>query len=588
MPNNSNKTDYAVLVQEEQIKTIYRNMPAGFLLNVFAALPLVLIPESELSRKTLYIWLSCFGLAALLRPVLAYFYYRSPPEKKMSAYWARFYALLMFPTGMCWAALLLFFSPVESPEYAYIANLYAVGTTMTSLLYFYCYPPASLSMSVPILAVFLWVHLSQFTAGNMLPPALAILYTYILYTNGKRLYQSFLTQQNLRLSLAMERDKAEQAITMKDRFFAAANHDLRQPMNTLTLFVSLLQTESAGNKHISNIVSKTKEAVEALNTLFTGLLDLSKLESGTQSVSMNHLWLRDIMAPIENEFRIECQAKSLGFFCDTHDAIVYSDAVLLGRVIRNILSNAVKFTREGEVSVTTKRINDQVEISIRDTGIGITPTDQARIFEEYVQISNCDEKAASKGLGLGLSIVKRITQLLGHEMHFTSTPGEGTTFTLWVAQGDKNQVSDSHQAVPANRESGLLGLHVIYIEDDNSEREATLKLLQSWGCKTTAYKSILEWEQRTSDTSEPLDVVLSDYQLGEDRTGIDAINIIRKRYSKALPAAIISGDVTLDHSLIRSESSTSYFHKPLDTESLYQFLLNIKHRISVSKLAISS
>ena len=258
------------------------------------------------------------------------------------------------------------------------------------------------------------------------------------------------------------REEAEQASLAKSHFFAAASHDLRQPLHSLGLFAAALGSHVSGTEG-RQLVRHVGESIEALKRLFEELLDLSRLDAGHVRVELDDLALQDIFDRLSIEFHAEAVSRELRLrFAPTRLA-VHSDAALLHRVLANLVSNALRYTRSGGVLVGARRRGQRAWIEVYDTGVGIAATEQSRIFDELYQVDN-PGRDRSQGLGLGLAIVRRLTQLLGHQLTLISAPGQGSRFGLWLprAVGAADPISST---VEHHLPKTFAGKRVLLVDD---------------------------------------------------------------------------------------------------------------------------
>jgi signal transduction histidine kinase len=241
-----------------------------------------------------------------------------------------------------------------------------------------------------------------------------------------------LTEEKQRAEQAQR--SAEQANRMKSKFFAAASHDLRQPMHALTLFVDVLKNREH-DAQTTQLVGQVEQSVEVLGSMFDALLDISRLDAGVVQPRYERFSIQPLLDRMYAEFSWLALGKGLRFEMANSSAAVYSDSLLLERILRNLIANAIRYTERGEVVVNCVQAEDGLQIEVRDTGIGITPEHLPHIFEEYYQVGN-RQRDRSNGLGLGLAIVRRLEQLLGYRMTLDSTPGTGSRFAFVVPLTD--------------------------------------------------------------------------------------------------------------------------------------------------------
>jgi signal transduction histidine kinase len=245
-----------------------------------------------------------------------------------------------------------------------------------------------------------------------------------------------LTEEKLRAELAQR--SAEQANRMKSKFFAAASHDLRQPMHALTLFVEVLKNREH-DEQAAHLIGQIEFSAEVMGGMFDALLDISRLDAGVIQPHYENFAIQQLLDNMREEFSWLARDKGLRFEVLGSDALVYSDSQLLERILRNLISNAIRYTEHGEVAVICREVAEGLRIQVRDSGIGIAPDHLPYVFEEYYQVGN-RQRDRSKGLGLGLAIVKRLDQLLGCQLTLDSTVGEGSCFSFVVPLAQRRDV----------------------------------------------------------------------------------------------------------------------------------------------------
>lgn len=372
--------------------------------------------------------------------------------------------------------------------------------------------------------------------------------------------------QNAKTQAAL--DVAEQANLAKSRFFAAASHDLRQPLQSLSMFTATLaaQSEESGQK---KIVSQIEKSVQSLEGLFNALLDISSLDAGTLKVRKQHFALQDEVNRIAGDFSEVARAKSLSINIVVKDEVVYTDPVLFGRIVRNLLENAVRYTQEGKIEVRSVVANGQIRLSIGDTGIGISKDMQSRIFGEFVQLNN-PERDRNKGLGLGLSIVRRICTMLDVQLSLDSDINKGTTFTLGIERGDRSEIAK--QTPSLEPLEGVLDLFVLIIDDEEDVRLSLEGLLLTWGCVVMVASSGGEAIQQIKEYGACPDVLISDYRLRNNETGADAIAMVRLHCDRSLPAIIVTGDIDPERLIEMDNLNIPVLHKPCNTQQLRSLL----------------
>jgi len=366
--------------------------------------------------------------------------------------------------------------------------------------------------------------------------------------------------------LRNSKEKAERANKAKSQFLAAASHDLRQPLHALGLFASALN-ERIKFPEARQLVDNINKSVAALEELFNSLLDISRLDAGVIQPKFQHFRIRELMGRLFTEFEAPAHLKGLDIQFEGADIVAYSDPVLLETILRNLVSNAIRYTRIGEVKVTWLSEGTQICIQVRDTGVGISIEDREHIFQEFLQLNNPD-RDRTKGFGLGLAIVRRLSSLLKSTISVQSTVGSGSVFQLNVRVGDETQISDNRSLLvqQLQNEPDML---ILVIDDDYPVQEAMTALLKTWGHEVIAVGSL---EEALKAIKRSPDAIIADYRLKNGRTGIEAVQSIHQIWGGEIPVLIVTGDSTLD--LLQEAQSSGYpfMHKPVNAAKLRAFL----------------
>jgi signal transduction histidine kinase/CheY-like chemotaxis protein len=356
----------------------------------------------------------------------------------------------------------------------------------------------------------------------------------------------------------LAKEAAETANQAKSRFLAAASHDLRQPLHALGLFTEALPQHAHDAAGVE-LVHRIKTTVASLDTLLSSLLDISKLDAGAITAVPRELRLDDLFERIANDFVPEALDKALRLAVVPTTLVVRSDPALLERVLRNLVANAIRYTEHGGVVVGARRRGDRVAIEVWDSGHGIDAAERERIFEEFYQIGN-PERDRTRGLGLGLAIVRRLAVLLGHEVEVASRVGHGSVFRVLVKAGDPGALDQA--APPALLAAGSMhGQLVVVVDDETSVRDATRGLLSSWGCDVVV----------AADPEEALAALagripaalLVDYLLRGGRDGVSAIGWLRQELGLSVPAIVVSGESSAEELAHIHASGLLLLHKPV-------------------------
>jgi PAS domain S-box-containing protein len=366
-------------------------------------------------------------------------------------------------------------------------------------------------------------------------------------------------------ALRAAKEEAERANVAKSRFLAAASHDVRQPMHALGLLLAALSRRVV-DPEVRSIVSVMEESLAAMSELFNALLDVSKLDAGVVVPEIVDLPVAPLLARMAADYRPAAREKGLDLRIVPCSAALRSDAVLLDRILRNLVSNAVVHTRSGRILVGCRRRGDRVRIEVHDTGPGI-PADQIGvIFQEFRQLGN-PGRDRRQGLGLGLAIVERLARLLGHRVEVASVPGRGSTFAIEVPRAATAAAPRPPLAADAPGGAELNGARILAIDDDAAVLAATERLLRDWGCVVYAAASVGAALERLAQIDRPLDVIIADRRLAEGEAGERVLARVRaaaQQLGAPPPAGIVvTGETAADVLRALEESGFRVLNKPV-------------------------
>ena len=383
--------------------------------------------------------------------------------------------------------------------------------------------------------------------------------------------ESNLKNEELVEQLREEQKIAAKAIEDKTRFLASASHDLRQPLHALGLFVETLG-EKTKDEDDKALIKNINQATGALQELFNALLDISRLDAGVVEANKESFFINDLLIQINNEFQTVAEEKGIQLNTQESNAAVYSDKLLTERILRNLISNAVKYTNEGSINITIKKEPEKVFVKIIDTGVGIPENEQENIFSEFYQIDN-PERDRSKGLGLGLSIVKRLTELLSLKLIVKSNDSNGTNFTIEFPAGNVEKISRENVETK-NVLNNFDGMHALVIDDEKDILDGMNIILGKWGFKVSLSESI-EAAMDVLVGEETPDIILSDLRLRNNTTGIEAIQKIRTLANKEIPALLVSGDTAPNKIKEAQAAGVILLHKPVKAALLKTAINNL-------------
>ncbi|MGT2477590.1 ATP-binding response regulator [Paraburkholderia terrae] len=372
------------------------------------------------------------------------------------------------------------------------------------------------------------------------------------------------------------RREAEAANRAKSQFLAAASHDLRQPLHALGLFAAGLAA-AVHEPSALGIVAKINDCTESLEELFDELLDISKLDAGVIRPVLNHFPIEAVFCRLRLEYESLAMEKGLGLKVVTSTAHVFSDSILLEQILRNLVANAIRYTPSGgRVLVGCRRRQNTLRVQVWDTGIGIPTHQTERIFEEFYQISN-PERDRRKGLGLGLSIVKRTARLLGFDVQLKSRPGHGSVFGFDIPVGDAPLPTSARRGIrDADQSASVVEGSLIAVVDDEPEiLDGMHTLLSQWGCDTVCTDTLEEATEGIIQYARRPDVFLVDYRLREGVSGISVVRGLQARFGSDIPAVLITGETAPESLREVRESGYQQIHKPLPPAKLYELLTDL-------------
>ncbi len=382
-----------------------------------------------------------------------------------------------------------------------------------------------------------------------------------------------LEQMNLDLERRVEErtEALQNAILSKDKYLAAASHDLLQPLNAAQLMISALQDSQLPAQE-SRMVHQVHRALEGAEELLEDLLDISKLDQQAMLPDLAPVNLEELLRGLGEEFEAVAANAGLEFRLRVRPAIVRTDPRMLTRIVRNLLSNAFRYTRTGGVVLAFRKKREQLRIEVWDTGVGIEQSKLREIFTEFHQLLP-QGTGGRQGVGLGLAIVERMCRILGYQVDVTSRPGRGSRFMVTLAGEEAEMMpAASTPAGPlAAVSEGFGNARVLVIDNEPAVLESMGLLLERWGCQVVTVASETEALAMLDDDHEP-DVILADFHLNDGLTGCEAINVIRRRLGHEVPAAIVTADRSDETRRLMRSRHLPILNKPVKPNRLRALL----------------
>ncbi len=367
---------------------------------------------------------------------------------------------------------------------------------------------------------------------------------------------------------------AEAAVRAKSRFLAAASHDLRQPLHALTLLVAALR-EQVADGEAGRLARHIEASASAMESLLNALLDLSKLDAGVVEARPVCFPVNKVLNQVASQFLPVAQARGIRLNFAASGLWGYSDPALVERVVANLVSNALRYTERGRVLVGVRRVGkDWLRFEVLDTGKGIPPEFQARIFEEYFQLEN-PERHRDKGLGLGLAIVSRLARLLGSRVQVRSVPGRGSCFAFQLARCEAAPIPAETAVAPATFLLPLENSLVAFIDDDEAILAAMVEVFDHWNVALAAGEDAEQVRAELQALGRAPDLILCDYRLRDGHTGVEAVQLLRDAFGADIPAALLTGDTATDTIQAIQASHLPVLHKPIKPAKLRAFLSHL-------------
>lgn len=562
-------------IYNEQIRLIYNQgtfLVAGATL---CAVVLTLFLWSESPQISLFYWLAMVGVTTAFRLCCLYAYLISNQKTREKPLWGKLYWVGTLLFGAVWGVWPLLFYTIYSVEHLFlvstlIAGMVAVNAAATSV-----YLPAFFAFALPALMPLTAAHLasehdSLAVVGLLLSMFLAI--NVILIVRANRQSRKFLTSQlanqQLLQSLAAEKQIAERAMVAKSRFLAAASHDLRQPLHAMGLFLGALRN-CEDDPQKMRIIEDMSKSADALNGLFNSLLDVSRLDAEIIEFNPAHVPANRMFDALRAQFEQQASEKGIELRIGVCKHVLYCDSILLERVLRNLFANAVQYTVTGHIALNCEDRDEYTRwVTLEDTGLGISDEFTEDVFSEYYQVNN-PGRDRTKGLGLGLSIVRRLCELMDIPLEMESEEGKGTVFRLVVPAGTAQNVVPLEQPATDIVASGRC---VLVIDDEIQVLQSMRHMLEGWDCQVLLAESARGALKELALSNRVPDIIISDYRLADDLNGVDAVAAVRESVDALIPAILVTGDTSPERLKEVADTGLDLLHKPVRPYELNQMM----------------
>jgi len=543
----------------DQVATLYAH---GHLTTVsmgLGALILCTVMWTEIAATTMLAFGVLIALNQLWRAALVRAFERMRPGIAAAPRWGAYWAIGSALAGALWGAVAVAMFP-ESPAYQSLLIVCLFGAALGGLNLTAVYRPSFYGFVLPalvplIVRVALVGDQVHWSIAGVMSVVLAFVVGFGHRLNDLLTRSLVIRYENVDLIAELKdrtrcaldaRAAAEAANRAKSQLLAAASHDLRQPLHALGLYVAALAAR-ARDAEWRPLVTHVESAANALELQFAQLLDLSRLDAGALTPERGDVALGALFARIRTEFAPQAAARGLTLRIVPTRLVADSDPTLLERIVGNLVANGIRYTSRGSVLLGARRCGARVAIDVIDTGIGIATSHRQRIFEEFYRVrDDARPSQTRRGMGLGLAIVRRFADLLGHEIALDSREGRGSRFRVLVPLSTQRSSLRRVRAVPPAVEShgtpSCLGRVVAVIDDDAATLDAMQTLFETWGAIVVCGETVESLIGEIGDLERYPDLIVADLRLADNRSGIDAVRQLRHELGTPTPAIIVSGD----------------------------------------------
>lgn len=574
-------------LQREKCAHILKSARSATVANILA--PLLCIPmfQDDVRPSHFWAWLTYMGVALTVRGVMLSRLPQRTEDITEPGRNLKTVTLMLGMMGLGWGLGWPLMTPdltmVERMIYIYMATAAMISSMFAYSVNWPTFYAFTLTIIVPAMGTLLW-------PANHFPwpfPVALVALCFVFLGIARNFSKVFDESVRLRFrnehlyrELASERDQSVAANIAKSKFIAVASHDLRQPLQATNINLELFNPPALPAKDQA-LLQKIKNSVIALNTMFDALLNMSKLDAYNTQPSPRDFSLHDLLDSVQEI--VQARAKLKGLHLDIHrkDFTVQCDPLLLQQILVNLVLNAIQYTEQGAVEIDCTIESGCLLLKVSDTGVGISATEQANIFKEFYRVDST--RALHEGLGLGLTIVKRLCHLIGASIAVESTPGKGSVFTVATRCPASAEVRPTPQALLPKEKSTavstahLRGKKIAIIEDDDIIMDAYRQLLSSRGAEIIALPENDEELQMQLETVDHIDCILCDYRL-KQTTGDAMIEKLRELYNHEIPAVIVTADTSPAHIHTFARLNVPILYKPVTYQAIVSTLAETLNR----------
>jgi signal transduction histidine kinase/CheY-like chemotaxis protein len=570
-------------LSREKLSHILKSARSATIANFLFPALCYFVFKNEVIGRDLVAWVCMMFVLVAVRTGIIYKLEHNAIRIEKPAHGLRVVTFVLGGISLGWACGWVFIAPQLSSLNLMIFVFCTTASMIAGMFAYSVYTPAFFAFNAPFMVFSIFTLVSSpYQFAGFFSVGLASLYLVAIKVAGSF---SKIFEESVRLrfkdeilyeALVAERDQSISANLSKSKFIATASHDLRQPMHAVNVYLECLSLDRIPEPE-RQLVKKIKNSIATMNAMFESLLNISKLDSHITSVNYSEFEMDQLVAEIKNMYESRAQAKGLAFEIEYQNARLRADKIVLQQIIANLVSNAIQYTSHGLIKIDFKNKDGQLAFTVADTGCGITKEDQEGIFKEFYRADKT--RALHDGLGLGLSIVKRLCDLIGAEVSVQSESGRGTTFQVFtrfkfVGEMEGAQKVNSLQIKNEDVKS-LLDKIIVVVENDKVIADAYIQALSSKGAFVVG---LPENENDLNEQIEGLnaiDFILCDYRLDET-TGDLLIQKIRENYNQDIPALIVTAETAPSRMSVLANLHIPVLHKPV---SFHEVILKIQELI---------
>ena len=579
-PQTGDVTQQRVL--REQVAALYATALSSTVADAALAWCVCALFYWQLRDPMVFVWLALHTIQVLRYPLI-HAYSRDPQAASRSAFWARRQWRELLYYSATWGLAPWLFMPADDVPMTTLLMLIMLGLISGGVSSVAPRWASVLAFVLPMMTGLISALLWQGDTTHLFLAACAGI--YLAATLHFARHQHTLLTASLRMrfekealaeQLEQQMAATQRASEEKTRFFAAASHDLRQPLHAIALFGAVIERELQGRAALVH-AQRLMGAVRSLGTSLDTMLDVSRLDAGVIEADVQDVPLNTVLQPLHPSFASRAEDRELQLRIRATPAWVRTDPHLLQRLLGNLIENAIKYTPRGGVLVVARPRGRRVWIEVVDTGIGISPEHTDRVFDEFYQVDN-PGRDRTRGLGIGLSIVRRLSQLLNHPVQLRSRLGQGTRFRVVVPRVRPMPEPTLYSRPAALAASHALPRRVLLVDDEADITDALSAFLQAWGVASETARDedgAARALQAATERQQPFDALLCDYRLAEGTDGLAATQRLRARFNPALPVLLITGETAPERLQRVRDSGVPVLFKPVDPDRLLQALARL-------------